>query len=276
MNFVSSKLIGGLGNQLFQIAMVIEYAKNNNKIPIFKEKKEKEIVKKHEKTPFSSFLKDNLLIINYDINFHNEYQEQQNEEYKKTIIPYYQGNLLINGYFQSPYNISDDTRIFMNRLLYSNKTYLQNACIIYNNIKKKFEDDNDDNYCFLHFRRGDFLNYNFITNLDYYINAVNIIGIDKKLIIFSDDIKWCNENIKINDKQLFINNNEDDCYLELILMSLFKNGVVSPGSSFSYWGAYIGNSNKKIVVSKYLYKCVDCDEILNKHNERYLKEWIEI
>jgi len=276
MNIVSSKLIGGFGNQLFQIAMVLEYAKNNNKIPIFKEKKENEIDKKHEKTPFSSFLKDTLLLTDDDIFFHNEHNEQRDDEYKKTIIPNYDGNLLIKGYYQSPYNISDDIKIIMNRLLYSNKKYLYNAVNIYNNIKKHFNDDNDDNYCFIHFRRGDFLGYNFITNMQYYENALTILGNDKKLIIFSDDIKWCNENVRLNNNQLFISNNEDDCYIELILMSLFKNGIVSPGSSFSYWAGFLGYNNKKIVVSKYLYKSIDTDEILNKHNERYPKEWIEI
>lgn len=273
MNFVSSKLIGGLGNQLFQIAIVIEYAKNNNKIPIFKEKNKEDIVKEHEKTPFSSFLKDNLLVIDYDIYFHNEYQEK--EEYKKTIIPYYDGNLLIKGYYQSSYNLSEETRFFMNRLLYSNKNYLENAVNILNNIKKKFQDYNHDNYCFIHIRRGDFLEFSFIPNLDYYENAVNIIGRDKKLIIFSDDIKWCQENIRINDKQLFINN-QSDCYIELILMSLFKNGIVSPGSSFSYWAAYLGYNEKKIIVSKYLYTYTMKHKLLNIYNERYPKNWIEI
>jgi len=283
-NLISADIIGGLGNQLFQIAIVLEYSKKYNKTPIFKEKDLNEIEKLHEITAFSTLLNNNLNYLDTikynDIKFDNIYQEQI--EYKKNDIPQFDGNVLLKGYYQSPYYLSDETKNYMNDILYSNNKYVMPAIEYYNKIKDLFRDNDDNNYCFVHFRRGDFLSYNFYTNIDYYKRALDIIGLNKKLIIFSDDIEWCKKEIKFNNKQFFVEFNATNIneiieirYIELILMSLFINGIVSPGSSFSYWASFIGIPNKNIVVSKILFNN-NKDEILNKHNERYPKNWIEI
>ena len=56
MNFVSVEINGGLGNQLFQIAITLEYAKKHNKKAIFRNKQQNELNKAHEETAFDNFL----------------------------------------------------------------------------------------------------------------------------------------------------------------------------------------------------------------------------
>ena len=278
MNIVSSELLGGLGNQLFLIAIVIEYAICYNKIAVFKIKSQEEWEKDHEITAFDTLFKNsNLIALNSEaynkILFNNIINEKK--EYAKNELKEFEGNVLIKGYFQSPYNFSEQTRDFMTNSIYSNLEYFYTAIYIYNQIKEFFNCNDDNDYIFIHIRRGDFVLLNFYVNLDYYKKALDILGNNKKIIIFSDDIEWCKNNIFLNDNQIyvdFINNR----YIELILMSLFLNGIVCPESSFSWWGAYIGNKYKKIVCSKLSFNYFEDNKLIDKYEERYLKEWIII
>ena len=55
-----------------------------------------------------------------------------------------------------------------------------------------------DETCSLHVRRGDYLpksNFHPIQTIDYYKEAISIIGEDKLFLIFSDDIDWCVNNL---------------------------------------------------------------------------------
>lgn len=272
-NYVSANIVGGLGNQLFQIAITLEYAKKYNKIPIFKEKNINDIEKPHEITAFSTLFNNNLNIYSSNIIFDNNYYEQI--ECKYNDIPFYDGNICLYGYFQSPYYLSDETIDKITNLIYSNSKYYDIAYNIFNLVKYVYDDYDDNNYVFLHFRRGDLLNYNFYVNIKWYYDALKLLnGLNKKLIIFSDDIDWCKRYIKFNNTQYYVNSNNNP-YVELIFMSLIKNGIVSPGSSFSYWGAFIGNKNKNIVASKFLHNIYE-DVEANIHKERYPKEWLEL
>ena len=63
-------------------------------------------------------------------------------------------------------------------------------------------------------------------------------------VVFSDDIKWCKEHIKPSNV-IYIENEKD--YIELYLMSICNNNIVS-NSSFSWWGAWLNkNEDKKVI-----------------------------
>ena len=274
-NIVSGEIIGGLGNQLFIIAIVLEYGKRFNKQIVFKDKDINECNIAHEITFLKDLFKNETIIkiLNkeeYDnIKFDNIINEEK--PYSKTDLEYFEGNVIFKGYFQSPHNFSEEIREKINKYIYMN--FYDISIYIYNYIKKNNNDDNDDNYMFIHIRRNDFLYYGLYTDLNYYNKGMEILdGINKKIIIFSDDIEWCKNNIKYNDKQIFIDfiNNR---YIELILMSLIKNGIVAQESSYSWWGAFLGEKNKKIIVSKERFNNT---KILDPNNERYPKEWIII
>lgn len=104
----------------------------------------------------------------------------------------------------------------------------------------------------VHIRRGDYLlKQDFHTNLfdtsTYYMEAMKVFRKEgKKFLIFSDDIGFCKrvfyglDNIYYSDSS---NEVEDLC-----IMSLCSNFVIA-NSSFSWWGAYLSQSTNKSIIA---------------------------
>ncbi len=105
---------------------------------------------------------------------------------------------------------------------------------------------------FIHIRRGDYNNhpvYGGVCTLEYYKNAISKLISDynfRDFLIFSNDISWCKENLSsiINDfNTIYIDwNKGDKSYIDMQLMSLCSAGIVA-NSSFSWWGAFLSNSD---------------------------------
>ena len=115
-----------------------------------------------------------------------------------------------------------------------------------------------------------------VCNLDYYKNAIDIItnklmNSDLSFYIFSDDIEWCKKNISPlldHYKQTFVSHNKgENSYWDMYLMSQCK-GLIIPNSTFSWWAAYLSNS-ELVVTPKQWMKDTDYDA------EIYCKKWIK-
>ncbi len=104
-----------------------------------------------------------------------------------------------------------------------------------------------DNSVSIHIRRTDYVTsngYHPVQTIDYYKKALSLIGDCKNIVVFSDDIPWCKENLTF-DNIIFIEGNKD--YEDLWLMSLCEHNIIA-NSSFSWWGAWLNeNKNKKVV-----------------------------
>lgn len=109
----------------------------------------------------------------------------------------------------------------------------------------------------VHIRRGDYLKEPIwcVCTPDYYRNGIDYIksqdNIDL-LCVFSDDIPWCRENLKDLGEEMdiaFIDwNKGKDSYRDMQLMSYCKHNIIA-NSSFSWWGAWLGRREGKIVVA---------------------------
>ncbi len=89
--------------------------------------------------------------------------------------------------------------------------------------------------------------------LDYYRRAVDQMrrSIENpRYFVFSDDIEWCKENLNLTDPHTFVEHihaGEKFCnYLQM--MTLCKHYII-PNSTFAWWGAWLGCNNEKIVVA---------------------------
>lgn len=111
---------------------------------------------------------------------------------------------------------------------------------------------------FIHVRRGDYVNHPLfggICSLVYYNNAINMLRNEyNQFLIFSNDIKWCDENLADllkGTKAKYVNWNQGlESHFDLQLMSKCKAGIVA-NSSFSWWGAWLGNSEVIICPSRW-------------------------
>lgn len=101
----------------------------------------------------------------------------------------------------------------------------------------------------IHVRRGDYLKpdcaktYGGICTPEYYAQALQIVRSTLKaprFFVFSDDINWCKDNLPIENAQYIDWNTGTDSIYDMYLMSHCKANIIA-NSTFSYWGAQIGN-----------------------------------
>jgi Glycosyl transferase family 11 len=109
----------------------------------------------------------------------------------------------------------------------------------------------------LHVRRGDYV-HDAVTNQvhgicspEYYYKAIEVIRQDVneiKLFIFSDDMEWVKAQMKFDVPVTYIENNIGEMsYADMQLMSLCKHNIIA-NSSFSWWGAWLNyNPDKKVI-----------------------------
>lgn len=110
----------------------------------------------------------------------------------------------------------------------------------------------------LHIRRGDYVsNPRFfrkfgVCALEYY--QIGVAKVAEKVqnphfFVFSDDIDWTRDNLRLQYPLTFVaHNNVDKDYEDLRLMSLCKHHIIA-NSSFSWWGAWLCTNPEKIVMA---------------------------
>lgn len=130
-----------------------------------------------------------------------------------------------------------------------------------------------------HVRRGDYLKdplYGVCTS-EYYVKAID--EINRKVspdlyCVFSDDVKWCKENLGEiigKDKEIvFVDwNKGENSFRDMQLMSLCNHNIIA-NCSFSWWGAWLNNHDDKVVVAPNIW--------MNKPmvNDPLCDSWIKI
>lgn len=110
----------------------------------------------------------------------------------------------------------------------------------------------------LHVRRGDYVTepvtnqVHGICGLDYYSQAVAHISSkvnEPVFFVFSDDPAWAREHLALSYPVHIVDHNDvDQGYEDLRLMSLCRHHITA-NSSFSWWGAWLNPLPDKIVVA---------------------------
>jgi hypothetical protein len=110
----------------------------------------------------------------------------------------------------------------------------------------------------LHIRRGDYItnpktnSIHGLCSLDYYSAAIQYIveRVDAPhFFVFSDDPSWVKNNLKVEFPCIYVDkNNGFESYNDMHLMSLCKNNIIA-NSSFSWWSAWLNKDPNKIVIA---------------------------
>ena len=110
----------------------------------------------------------------------------------------------------------------------------------------------------LHVRRGDYVTdpstnrIHGTCSIAYYNEAVETIA--RKIsgphfFVFTDDFVWAKENLKFDFPITYATGNgPENSYEDLRLMSLCKHNIVA-NSSFSWWGAWLNQNPAKIIIA---------------------------
>jgi len=109
----------------------------------------------------------------------------------------------------------------------------------------------------VHIRRGDYVNdsktneIHGICEISYYAKACFIMERTIKnphYFVFSDDPEWAFDNLKFNYPVSFVNHNIDAPQEDFSLMKRCKHHIIA-NSSFSWWGAWLSTNKDKIVIA---------------------------
>lgn len=238
MNEVSSMLMGGVGNYMFQVAAAYAYGKKYDKIYGFncsESMGQHQHVATYDKNIFKN-------VDLYHIGNIKEQRRQLNEVgFNYQDLPDFPGrDVLLYGYFQSE-------KYFQDYASEIRELFMSYEIDVNDELKDLLENKNT---CSIHVRRGDYLNYpdhHPTQNMNYYMKAIKKMPKDSIFLIFSDDIQWCKDNFPdMPEKFRFIEGNKD--YEDLYLMSHCKNNIIC-NSTFSWWGAWLNSRLDKIVVA---------------------------
>lgn len=233
-NLITGAFMGGLGNQLFQAAHALAQGWKHNRPVVF--------------VPNSYTPGQGRNAYNYvnnvfrNLKFVNEFTNytivDEGTFHYKGVEPV-EGNTAFNGYYQSTKNWFG---------------YIESIRLIFqpdettaNYFFEKYPQLKKNNTLSLHVRRSEYLlvseTHPTIT-LEYIQEALKVIGEYSTVFIFSDDHQWVKDNLKLSSA-VFVNEPQD--YLELWLMSMCNNHIMS-NSTFSWWGSFLNkNLDKKIV-----------------------------
>jgi hypothetical protein len=232
---IISKLQGGLGNQLFQWAygkaLAVKYDTNLFLDTSFYSNQIGNTPRVYELDKFP-----NIIYQNPDIEPKKTIMVVDNFNYSELLYNE-NHNYHLNGFWQSEKYFSNISDLIREQLQPTTETL------------KKLKQYINGKSISLHVRRTDYVTSNGfhpVQTLEYYNKALEIIGNYDQLLVFSDDINWCKENLNY-ENVLFIEN--QDNVEDLWLMSLCDHNIIA-NSSFSWWGAWLNNKDKIVIAPK--------------------------
>lgn len=249
------RLNGRLGNQLFQLALALNISQRF---------KVKLLLDDYLsiRQGFERFLFKDLSVFNYFQYCSKLHSFTNRVQHNSTIRKFYKPNNIFieseksnyeldfvqpyqsyTGFFQSPSFFPEKDVIL--------KAFSLRSEFICEALSKLLYLTEQTECLAVSIRRGDFLQHPTlgVCSNEYYINAINLVRDGRAvdyILVFSDDISYCREVFNSLDCQVI--------YIEgftpaksLYLMSQCKHFVVA-NSTFSWWGAWLGNHQDKLVV----------------------------
>jgi hypothetical protein len=263
------RILGGLGNQLFQYAYAKSLAEKGYNVKI-------DVSAFKNYTLHGGYHLDQFKIdiepassveswlTKYFFNFPKKEKTLLfQEDFLKPLKIRY-----IKGYFQTEKYFEDIRAILLKQFLV--KKQLESSTIQYLKeitIKK--------NTCAVHIRRVESIldekanQVHGVCDLMYYKEAFKLMREkcgDVHFFVFSDDINWVKKNLKIKNA-VYVEHNVIP-HEDLHLMSLCKHNITA-NSSFSWWAAWLNQNQNKIVIAPKQW-------FVSKENEVACNNWIKL
>ena len=250
MSFVSCYLMGGLGNQLFQIFATFAAAIDANLSVIFQYSETLQVGKQRP-TYWHSFLEQLRPFTTTSINVYSCPRiAERGFEYKPIVLSTSTPSCLF-GYFQS-YKYFDK---HFDKIIDLIKLREKQA-----EIAKTTRVRSGVTTVAMHFRLGDYValqDYHPVMSVKYYAESlrhiVDKLSNDKFRVVYfneREDQNTVNVSITVLSRMFpnveFVKADVDEDWEQMILMSLCTHNIIA-NSSFSWWGAYFNPNPDKIV-----------------------------
>ena len=285
------KLLGGLGNQMFQYAFGRSVSAYHN-TELFLDTIDLE--SRDVAHTYRNFSLDNFyikaVVAPQDL---VKWQHRKKSLFKKAIlkIPFSgklnvvsegkihfdpsigmpANNVYLSGYWQSPLYFNT-----VENLLYDDFRFISPPNSEFESILSGIKEGNSVS---LHIRRGDYVTnpetiaYHGLCDLAYYNKAIDLMRNkvhDPVFFIFSDDPQWVEQNFELSENIILVSRSESNQFDDLQLMSSCKHAIIA-NSSFSWWGAWLINNPDKIIIAPkkwYQNDAINTDNLFTKSTFR--------
>tara|TARA_B100001093_G_scaffold132296_1_gene124852 strand:- start:15947 stop:16843 length:897 start_codon:yes stop_codon:yes gene_type:complete len=297
---IISRIFGGLGNQLFIYAALKRLALKNNielvldHVSGFAYDKDfqrhyqldhfnissRKATASERLEPFSRIRRYIKRYRNKELSFEKKsYIQQEGTGFEPKLLNFQpKGKVYIEGYWQCENHFKDIEPQIREELCIYPPNDPKNLAML-GKIKSKVA-------VAIHFR---FFNNSIIrsntkikdscnTSIDYYKKAIKKMNesfTNAHYFVFSDQAKKVANYLNLDQKKMtIVDHNQSDkmAYADLWLMSNCQHFIIGK-STFSWWGAWISNNKKKIIIAP------KTDEnLLNFRGDKYLfpEKWIKI
>jgi len=265
------RVIGGLGNQMFQYAFAYSLSQK------------KQIIVKLDIGDFDSYGLRSYELGAFNVSYEvasqteiNSIKFQEEGLFTKIIRKVMRKNRpFADAYYEESYFQFDNSLQYKKESLYLTgywqsekyfQSYRSDLLKIFT-LKSNLHSEsmryhqrimNNDESISVHIRRGDYVSdehtnsIHGVCEVEYYQRAYT--QLQSKLnaahyFIFSDDIAWTKENLSFIKQKTFIElGAEIPDHEEMHLMSLCKHNIIA-NSSFSWWGAWLNQDPEKVVIA---------------------------
>ena len=238
---ITCNLMGGIGNQLFQIASAFSLGKRFG-IPYFIEDEQFGVMGQgnHARKYYSTVYKKvpRMKSLSAPIHHHKELQWIF-YDIGYAIEPFlHTCTIRLDGYFQSDQHFYGFDKEVKDLFTPAEgiQEWLKANSRLFDEYPELFDPDNSG--CYMGVRRGDYLkvdgNFHNVCNLDYYKQAMSKFPPEQRYYIASDDIAWCRDQFKSENITFF----ELDDTVQLYAGALFKNYILS-NSTFHWWVSFL-------------------------------------
>lgn len=261
---IITRIIGGLGNQLFQFAAAKSLALHHNtSLKLDVSLVESGGIRKID-LPLFNIVYD--IATSEEINSFNKLSlttkiiqqflpAHKRNVYKEpgfTYDPHFfraPHNCYLKGYWQSPKYFEN-----IEGMIQKEFTVRTDAINTVVHLAAKF---NQEESVSVHIRRGDYLDkttvdFHGILSPGYYMSAIQLMKKQYPLCrfyFFSDDIEWVKKNIPVDIDHEFISGTHTHTAIEdFYLMSQCKHNIIA-NSSFSWWAAWLNKNPGKLVIA---------------------------
>lgn len=281
------KLNGGLGNQMFQYALALVLAKKFHTKPALDFSWFDESKMQLEAIPRAFGL--DVFNVDFELATTEDLAKikrpMSGQKWKKSLMKMFPEKYGIN-YISEKYtyvfneNILNSSNYSYYEGYFQHEKYfkhLKPLILEAFSLKVQFDEKNrkildkitQTNSVSLHIRRGDYVKLDFVNkmhgtcSLEYYERAIQHIAKEIRnphFFIFSDDIPWVIENLKIEHPFTIVDFNQNQSWFDMELMKNCKHNIIA-NSSFSWWGAWLNTNPAKIVIApkKWLAKKQKCE-----------------
>ena len=244
ITFNSLGNLGRLANQMFQYASLKGVARHRGydfSIP------PQQVFGQHDTLVRSSELNiynvfDNIKNNNIQV-ARNPILQERMHEFDEELFRSCPDNVDFFGYYQSPKYFEHIKDEIKNDFKFSDE--VESIC------NEMYESINGKEIVSLHIRRTDYIvnNNHPLQPISYYEKALKLFDKNVQILVFSDDPAWCQEQGLFADDSIMISEG-NDADVDMCLMSKCNYHIIA-NSSFSWWGAWLGDSEKVVAPSNW-------------------------